>query len=105
MNVSSSDISSYFCPPPNSRKYFRKNLMMDHLHDDVVHVERRKLYCCPQCQKSYTQKRNMIRHLRYECGVEPKFQCQYCSFKAKQKANLKSHIWFKHSEKALTENY
>ncbi|XP_075226106.1 uncharacterized protein LOC142327116 isoform X3 [Lycorma delicatula] len=66
-----------------------------HSSEDDIYISGR--FTCPQCYKSYTQRRNMIRHIRYECGVEPQFKCQYCSFKAKQKTNLKSHIWFKHA--------
>ncbi|XP_054287670.1 zinc finger protein 425-like [Macrosteles quadrilineatus] len=39
----------------------------------------------------------MTRHLRYECGAEWLFPCSFCTYKAKQKAHLMSHIALRHS--------
>ncbi|XP_039284551.1 longitudinals lacking protein, isoforms N/O/W/X/Y-like isoform X2 [Nilaparvata lugens] len=42
----------------------------------IVSVESTsKFYCPNNCGRSYNQKGNLNRHLRYECGVEPQFQC------------------------------
>ncbi|XP_024080813.1 zinc finger Y-chromosomal protein-like, partial [Cimex lectularius] len=54
---------------------------------------------CPVCNKSYKYKDNLIRHQRFECGVEPQFKCQLCPYKAKQKGTLKLHMHNKHFQK------
>lgn len=51
---------------------------------------------CPNCGRIYLRTDSLSRHLRLECGKEPMFQCVYCSYRAKQKVNLKSHVARKH---------
>jgi len=47
---------------------------------------------CPQCHRDYSTHDLMKRHLRYECGVEPQFQCPICLKRTKHKHNLTSHM-------------
>ena len=47
---------------------------------------------CAKCSRSYQYKRSLINHLRFECGVEPKFKCNNCSYRCKIKGNLTKHI-------------
>ncbi|KAK9893021.1 hypothetical protein WA026_023234 [Henosepilachna vigintioctopunctata] len=35
-------------------------------------------YNCNKCKASYKNKKHVRRHLIYECGVEPKFECKKC---------------------------
>ncbi|XP_066155306.1 gastrula zinc finger protein XlCGF26.1-like [Euwallacea fornicatus] len=35
-------------------------------------------FMCPNCNSSYKQKGHLVRHIKYECGVEPQFECQVC---------------------------
>ncbi|XP_054287652.1 zinc finger protein 425-like [Macrosteles quadrilineatus] len=53
-------------------------------------------FSCFMCGKSYSQKRNMLAHVRLECGKEAQFQCSACPYKAKRKAHLKNHMAMKH---------
>lgn len=46
---------------------------------------------CPKCFKSYTLRKNMKAHLKYECGKEPMFQCPMCPHKAYYKYRLEVH--------------
>lgn len=48
-------------------------------------------YPCPRCYKTYKQKTHLIRHINFECGVEPKFAC-VCGKKFKQRSNLNTHV-------------
>ncbi|XP_017783512.1 PREDICTED: zinc finger protein 775-like [Nicrophorus vespilloides] len=47
---------------------------------------------CPKCWNSYKQRSHLIRHLRYECGVDPKFKCTHCPRRFKQKSKLLTHV-------------
>lgn len=53
-------------------------------------------YPCHQCKASYKNKGHLVRHLRYECGVEPQFECLICLKKFKHKSNLKQHFLLTH---------
>lgn len=58
-----------------------------------------RIHCPNNCGHSYTGvhcKRNLKRHLTFECGVEPQFQCYICSKRFTQKSNMKSHILLIH---------
>lgn len=59
----------------------------------------RKQMChqCPQCDKSYSYKKNLKRHLRHECGVKPSEHCLYCPYVTRYKHSLNSHIKSQHS--------
>jgi DNA-directed RNA polymerase subunit RPC12/RpoP len=52
---------------------------------------------CMQCGKVYTSKGNLTRHLKFECGKEPQFQCPHCTVRTKHKSSLLTHICCKHS--------
>ncbi|XP_076395648.1 uncharacterized protein LOC100880436 isoform X18 [Megachile rotundata] len=58
---------------------------------------RRKNYECPKCGNGYSVLKSLRRHLRYECGVAPKFKCPYCDIRSKQRAHVNEHIRRKHS--------
>ena len=53
-------------------------------------------YTCPKCNKQYCYIGNLKMHLKYECGLEPQFQCSYCPLRSKLKGNLMKHIRRKH---------
>lgn len=49
-------------------------------------------YTCTRCGNSYARPHSLNRHLRFECGVEPKFECPVCHKKSKHKHNLVLHM-------------
>lgn len=51
---------------------------------------------CEACGRQYKLKSSLLNHKRWECGKEPQFKCVLCSYAAKQKAHLLTHIKFKH---------
>ena len=63
---------------------------------DQAQKEVQYLYKCDQCGRTYFNKQSLNRHKRYECGVEPKFECDYCGHKAKQKTHIANHIFKLH---------
>ncbi|KAF2884451.1 hypothetical protein ILUMI_21717 [Ignelater luminosus] len=59
---------------------------------------------CSQCGRSYTRKDSLQRHLTYECGIEPQFQCPFCPQKSKRKSHRLGHIKSQHRDKIGFEN-
>lgn len=56
-----------------------------------------KKYVCPKkCGKKYKYKAGLSSHLKYECGVEPKFECYVCYRKFAHRSNMRSHLCRKH---------
>lgn len=51
-----------------------------------------KRFICPQCGRRYAIKTTMNRHIKFECGIEPKFKCTICPNAFHQKANLRRHL-------------
>lgn len=50
------------------------------------------IFMCKQCGNSYARPHSLNRHIRFECGVEPKFECPICRKKSKHKHNLVLHM-------------
>ncbi|KAK3915509.1 Zinc finger protein 182 [Frankliniella fusca] len=53
-------------------------------------------FACPDCYKAYKYRKSLIRHLRYECNMEPQQLCKLCPYKAKLRSNLIRHVREKH---------
>ncbi|KAJ4427512.1 hypothetical protein ANN_25160 [Periplaneta americana] len=54
--------------------------------------EEQQLYPCPRCKKVYRWMISLRRHIRLECGQEPKHHCLYCGRKFKHKHHLIGHM-------------
>ncbi|XP_018352587.1 PREDICTED: longitudinals lacking protein, isoforms A/B/D/L-like [Trachymyrmex septentrionalis] len=57
----------------------------------------RRNHVCPKCGNGYTVIKSLRRHLRYECGLTPRFKCPYCGTRSKQRGHVSQHIRRKHS--------
>lgn len=64
----------------------------------------RDTFPCPRCRKIYYYSKNLKRHLKFECGKEPKFQCPHCPHKTKHKSSLQVHIGTKHPEHTMVNS-
>uniref|UniRef100_A0A1B6D2M0 C2H2-type domain-containing protein n=1 Tax=Clastoptera arizonana TaxID=38151 RepID=A0A1B6D2M0_9HEMI len=53
---------------------------------------------CQSCNRMYRSKFTLWRHLKYECGKEPKFECTICSKKAYYKTEMWRHMKTKHND-------
>lgn len=67
------------------------------------HMDRRQLtsFPCGNCGKVYNYHSSLVRHLRHECGVEPKYICHLCPYKTKHRSSLNTHIIGKHKDEAM----
>ncbi|CAG9864647.1 unnamed protein product [Phyllotreta striolata] len=54
---------------------------------------------CPQCDRTYIRKDSLQRHLTYECGKEPMFQCPFCPQKCKRRGHQLRHVRRQHKDK------
>lgn len=55
-----------------------------------------KNFPCPNCPTGFSEKSSLTRHLRYECGQEPRFKCPYCSYRTKWTSSIYNHVRNKH---------
>lgn len=63
-----------------------------------THSAFRHKFFCEKCGKKYKYKEGLYNHQKYECGVEPQFQCPYCTYKGRRKMHVQVHVVNKHSE-------
>lgn len=55
-------------------------------------------YLCPKCGNSYKYLGDMKKHMRFQCGQEPKFECPYCHKRTKVSSNMYAHVRTMHSD-------
>lgn len=55
-----------------------------------------EFYMCTNCTKKYRLRQSLTRHLKFECGKEPKYACSMCNRKFKHKYDLTVHEKGKH---------
>ena len=51
---------------------------------------------CPKCLKVYKNRGSLSAHLRKDCGKEREYHCAECSYSARRKNHLETHILYKH---------
>ncbi|XP_026830802.1 zinc finger protein 813-like [Ooceraea biroi] len=58
---------------------------------------------CPNrnCGRVFNWKRNLTRHLKYECGLQPRFKCPYCDYYGKLKGNVSKHLIRRHKNRKI----
>ncbi|XP_053974161.1 zinc finger protein 787-like [Hylaeus anthracinus] len=59
---------------------------------------------CPRCTRSYVTEGNLVRHVRFECGVRRKFCCIFCNRKFTQRCSLIRHLRNFHNESFDSNN-
>ncbi|KAJ8686825.1 hypothetical protein QAD02_022619 [Eretmocerus hayati] len=104
--VNISNQSSY------STKYFEKDpLELSGCYIGTINKRRKKTSnpdrnkdyaSCVYCGKTYTLKRSLWRHQKYECtglARNPRFRCAHCNQTCKLKYNMKAHLAKVHPEK------
>lgn len=48
-------------------------------------------YYCDGCRRKYRNMGSLIRHKRYECGLEPQFRCDICLKSFTRNTTLRDH--------------
>ncbi|XP_026830805.1 longitudinals lacking protein, isoforms F/I/K/T-like [Ooceraea biroi] len=81
MMVESKEFSYEEERPLNPRKNRSESMRGD--------IER---HTCTRCFKSYIHAWHLKRHMKFECGQEPRVQCPYCTIKMKQRGHVYRHI-------------
>ncbi|GAB0096974.1 Zinc finger C2H2 superfamily [Sergentomyia squamirostris] len=52
-----------------------------------------KPWVCVNCNRNYKWRNSLVCHLKNECGVPPKFFCNYmCGYKTNILSNLRRHV-------------
>lgn len=49
-------------------------------------------HVCNKCGKSYSQRKHLARHCKYECDNKAQFSCYICGFKSNRNDNLSAHL-------------
>ncbi|XP_050455545.1 longitudinals lacking protein, isoforms A/B/D/L-like isoform X11 [Cataglyphis hispanica] len=55
-------------------------------------------FTCTRCGRSYMRKDSLQRHMHWECGKEPQFQCPFCPQRCKRKAHWLRHMRRQHKD-------
>lgn len=53
-------------------------------------------YCPNECGRRYLHKSSLSFHLKYECGVDPQFECDICGRRFTKHSAMKRHKGLKH---------
>lgn len=69
----------------------------------VSGLQENRRFHCGNCSASYKNKKHLHQHLHYECGVEPKFTCEYCGRKYKRKYSYTMHLKMVHRVGVATD--
>lgn len=69
--------------------------------DSVIIQSARKKFHCPRCNSGYTRLSDMKTHCQFQCGKEPRYQCPYCTKKAKFSSNMYVHVRRMHKDEKL----
>ena len=56
----------------------------------------KQVFKCQKCGKGYNWNYNLNRHIRFECGIENKFECSMCNKRFPYKQNAAIHLRRKH---------
>ncbi|XP_076644875.1 uncharacterized protein LOC143354555 isoform X2 [Halictus rubicundus] len=73
----------------------------DLVRSAVQTVTPRKKFYCPRCNSGYTRLSDMKTHCHFQCGKEPRYQCPYCTKKAKFSSNMYVHVRRMHKDQKL----
>ena len=53
---------------------------------------------CPRCSRAYATEGNLMRHIKFECGVRRRFICIICNHRFTQRCSLLRHLKSFHNQ-------
>jgi hypothetical protein len=63
---------------------------------EAVKASEKQSFKCQKCGKCYNWNYNLNRHMRFECGIENRFECSNCHKRFPYKQNAAIHLKRKH---------
>ncbi|CAI6368651.1 unnamed protein product [Macrosiphum euphorbiae] len=51
-----------------------------------------RITCPKNCGSHYKSKSGLYNHLKYECGIDPQFKCNYCGKSFARHSNMRRHM-------------
>eukprot|EP00092_Neocalanus_flemingeri_P023352 GFUD01025318.1.p1 GENE.GFUD01025318.1~~GFUD01025318.1.p1 ORF type:complete len:625 (-),score=155.76 GFUD01025318.1:86-1960(-) len=69
-----------------SKKFAIERHLRDHMRSHINH------YKCPQCDMTCPTPSTLTNHIRYRHTTEKPFACEFCSYRGKTPADVKSHL-------------
>ncbi|XP_071449192.1 longitudinals lacking protein, isoforms H/M/V isoform X7 [Hetaerina americana] len=73
-------------------------LQQQHRNSSLVPSDTSVLAVCTDCGRGYSCRSTLVRHRRYECGVQPRFRCPICNRRFTHNFNLAAHMWVVHKK-------
>lgn len=88
-------------PPPEKKKEPRFAMFpREHARTlPCAQYKTDKGYRCPNCQRCYNARKNLVRHVTLECGREPQYKCPHCAYSKHRRNELKKHMLRKHPDR------
>ncbi|KAG8308259.1 hypothetical protein J6590_002348 [Homalodisca vitripennis] len=62
-----------------------------------------RMYQCPDCPRSYCNKKGLSQHRRFECGREREQCCHFCDYRAFRPPQLYRHLRLRHNVEPLLD--
>ncbi|XP_076287975.1 longitudinals lacking protein, isoforms A/B/D/L-like [Lasioglossum baleicum] len=47
---------------------------------------------CSNCTSVFSRKGGLTYHQKFECGQKPRFNCPYCTYRARHISNARRHV-------------
>ncbi|XP_011505878.1 PREDICTED: zinc finger protein 711-like [Ceratosolen solmsi marchali] len=85
-------------PPPQKTTVTRSEKIRRTLAEKRKRTWHQKNFPCPFCPSGFAQKSSLRRHLKRECGQEPRFNCPYCKYKSKWQNDVGKHVRYQHKD-------
>ena len=74
------------------KKFAIKRHLRDHMRSHVNH------YKCPQCEMTCTTPSTLKSHITYRHTQDKPFSCEFCAYRGKTMADIKSHVRIHYNE-------
>ncbi|XP_030765786.1 GDNF-inducible zinc finger protein 1-like [Sitophilus oryzae] len=95
----------FFCDHCSTKSKRRYDIKMHMFKQHGVPFKKEKKngdrLTCHKCHKSLKNKMTLRKHVKYQCGKEATYFCNYCPLKSKRHYDLKMHIYNKHAASVL----